>query len=88
MTKELMENSYVEALLRAAAMLGDGGRSCPIHEVTVSAFEMKNEVRCVYPRCRLTVQSLPLVYNSRMHTMPNAGEDYVILYPIRRRVPS
>lgn len=53
MTIEPVENNYMEALLRAALLLGDLHRTVPVHEITISGFMICNHIRKLYPRCRI-----------------------------------
>lgn len=88
MTKELTENNYMEALLRAAILLGDLHRTVPVREITISGFMIRDNVRKLYPRCKIVAQielnSFPV---STVIPSPSA-EDYLILYPIRKPIHS
>ena len=82
-TKELMEGNYMEALLRAAILLGDLHRMVPIREITISGFLIRNHVRKLYPRCKTVAQNEQ--FSSPVSTViPSLpAEDYLILYPFR-----
>lgn len=80
MTKELMENNYMEALLRAVLLLGDLHRAVPVHEITISGFLIRDHVRKLYPRCRIQAQIAPVSASTVLPASP--GENYLILYPI------
>lgn len=75
-TKELMEANYMEALLRAALLLGEPGAATPVREIVISGFQMHNHVRRLFPRCRMLAQA------------DAPGADYHILYPVRKPMPS
>ena len=81
MTIEFVESNYMEALLRAALLLGDLHRTSPVHEITISAFRIRNSGRCLYPRCRIIVQGNPASYPAATVIPTPCGEDYLILYP-------
>ena len=57
MTKELMENNYMQALLRATILLGDLRRQIPVREITISGFLVQNHVRKLYPRCKMVAHA-------------------------------
>ncbi len=88
MTKELTENNYMEALLRTALLTGDLHRSVPVHEITISGFLICNHVRRLYPRCKIAAWA-ERPYGHPKTVLPDLpGEDYLILYPIRKSRPS
>ena len=84
MTKELMENNYIEALLRAALLLGDLRHSVPVHEITISGFTIRDHVRKLYPRCKIQVQAERDPFFDAISPPASQGENYLILYPIWR----
>ena len=88
MTKELMEGNYMEALLRAALLLGDLHRTVPVHEITISGFMVRNQVRKLYPRCRIVAHTEYPYYHAETFFPDPPGEDYLLLYPIRKSIPS
>lgn len=88
MTKELMEGNYMEALLRAALLLGDLHRTVPVHEITISGFMVRNQVRKLYPRCRIVARTEHSYYPAETVLPDPPGVDYLILYPIRKSMPS
>ena len=88
MTKELMENNYMEALLRTALLLGDLHRAVPVHEITISGFLIRNHVRKLYPRCKIVAQMEQQAYPIETVLPEPPGENYLIIYPIRKTIPS
>lgn len=88
MTKELMENNYMEALLRAALLLGNLHRAVPVHEITISGFVIGKHVRKLYPRCKIIAQMKQRAYPVETVQSELPGENYLILYPIRKTIPS
>ena len=82
-TKELMEGNYMEALLRAAILLGDLHRTVPVREITISGFLIQNNVRKLYPRCKIVAQNEQNAYPVSTIVPVPTDEDYLILYPIR-----
>lgn len=72
MMKELVEGSYMEALLRAAVLLGDLHRTVPVREITISGFLVQNRVRRLCSRCKIV----------SAEQSDQSGEAYLILYPI------
>lgn len=82
MTIELVENNYMEALLRAALLLGDLHRTVPVHEITISSFMICKHIRKLYPRCRIQTQVDHVAYTRSMVHSETLGENYLILFPI------
>ena len=82
-TKELMEGNYMEALLRAAILLGDLHRTVPVREITISGFLIQNNVRKLYPRCKIVAQNEQNAYPVSTVIPSPPAEDYLILYPLR-----
>lgn len=72
MVKERIEGTYIEALLRAALLLGDKHSAISVREVTVVGYKLDGEERTLYPRCKMAVQD----------ENASTGEDYLILYPM------
>lgn len=70
MAKEWIENNYMEALLRAALVIGDKHPERPVREVTVAGYKMDGKDRVLYPRCKTVVHD----------EAASSGEDLLILY--------
>jgi len=87
-TKERMEGNYMEALLRAAILLGDLHRTVPVREITISGFLIRNHIRKLYPRCKIVAQNEQPSYPVSTVIPPMPAVDYLILYPIRNRTHS
>ena len=87
-TKELMEGNYMEALLRAAILLGDLHRTVPVREITISGFLIRDNVRKLYPRCKIVAQNEQHSYTVSTAFPSQTAEDYLILYPIRNHTHS
>ena len=88
MTRELTENNYMEALLRAALLLGDLHRTVPVHEITISGFAVRDHARKMYPRCRIVARPVLNPCSSATFAQDSSGEDYLILYPLRETISS
>ena len=86
MTKELVEKNYMEALLRAALLLGDLHRDAPVREIIISGFSMCG--RRLHQRCRIIGQPCLNPYSTAETATEHPAEDYLILYPIRESMPS
>ena len=87
-TKELVEGNYMEALLRAAILLGDLHRAVPVREIMISGFVIRNHTRRLYPRCKIVAQMKQQVYPVETVLPEPPGENYLILYPIWKTIPS
>ena len=82
-TKELLTGNYMEALLRAAILLGDLHRTIPVREITIAGFMIRDNVRKVYPRCKIIAQTEQTPYPISNVVPAPLAETYLILYPIR-----
>ena len=82
-TNELVEKNYMEALLRAALLLGDTHRNVPIRGITIAGFHECNHVRKLYPRCRIHVQAAPQKHPVKGSFTAAKEEYYLLLYPHR-----
>jgi len=83
-TKELSENTYIEALLRAALLLCDP-RSAPcVHEITISAIETDSCPHRAHPRCRILPENHSLPGISASHAPIHKMKRYLILYPMKK----
>lgn len=80
MAKELMEDNYMHALLRATLLLGDLHRQIPVREITIAGFLIQNHARRLYPRCKMVAQTAEEAASPI--SPETAGEDYLILYPV------
>lgn len=79
---ELTESNYMQALLRAAVLLGDMHRTIPIHEITISGFLVRCHERKLYSSCKI-ITCTEHEYSLATTTVSEpAGDDYLILYPI------
>lgn len=70
MSKEWIESNYIEALLRAALVIGDKNQEKPVREVIVAGYKMDGENGTIQHRCKMTVQDEDA----------SSGEDHLILY--------
>lgn len=70
MAKEVNEKNYMEALLRAALIMGDRCPPKPIREITIASCKLEEDARQIVPRCKLTAQNAPA-----------DAEDYAVLFP-------
>lgn len=82
MAKEIMEDNYMLALLRAALLLGDLHRSIPVREITISGFLFHDSIRKLYPRCKILARTDSHPYSTGAVIFSPRGEDYLILYPL------
>ena len=80
-TNEFIENNYMEALLRAAFLLGDPRQGARVHGITISAYQNCSQTRRLYLRCRINVQGSPHFHPGKANSSVSAGREYLILYP-------
>ena len=87
-TKELLTDNYMEALLRAAILLGDLHRTVPVHEISISGFMIHDNVRKLYPRCKIVAHNEQCTYPVSTVIPSPLAENYLILYPLRKPLHS
>ena len=80
MAKEIMEDNYMHALLRATLLLGDLHRQIPVREITIAGFLIQNHARRLYPRCKMVAQAAEEAASPI--SSETVGEEYLILYPV------
>ena len=57
MPGEVIASNYMEALLRAALILGERGREPRVKEIQISSFCIGGTRRKLHPRCKITVET-------------------------------
>ena len=57
MPGEVIASNYMEALLRAALILGERGREPRVEEIRISSFCMRGEHRRLRHKCKITVEA-------------------------------
>lgn len=72
MFREVSASNFMEALLRAALILGDRRREQPINEIRILSCEMRGSTRQLHAQCRITMEPVS-------HVPPN--ERIQIIYP-------
>lgn len=85
--RQTQVSSYV-TLLRVAIHLGDLHRSASVHEITIFGFMIRDNVRKLYPRCKIVAQNEQCAYPVSTVIPSPLAEDYLILYPLRKPVHS
>ena len=55
MPGEVIASNYMEALLRAALILGERGRDPRVEEIRISSFCMHGAQRLIRAKCKITV---------------------------------
>lgn len=74
---EIVVENYMQALLKAALLLGDPHRTEAVHKVTISGFDSIDHTRVLHSRCIILHEPL-----SDLPEAENAETDYLILYPL------
>ena len=57
MPGEVIASNYMEALLRAALILGERGRDPRVNEIRIAAFCMRGATRQLYPKCKISMEA-------------------------------
>ena len=57
MPGEVIASNYLEALLRAALILGERGREPCVKEIRISAFCMRGANRQLRPKCKISLEA-------------------------------
>ena len=73
MPGEVIASNYMEALLRAALILGERGQEPRVEEIRISSFCMRGKHRQLRQKCKISVDA---------NGMPDASAaQLLILYP-------
>ena len=73
MPGEVIASNYMEALLRAALILGERGREPRVEEIRISSFCMRGTHRQLRQKCKISVEA---------GVGPDASAEWLlILYP-------
>ena len=56
MSREMTASNFMEALLRAALILGDRRRESPVNEIRILSMETQGPRRQLHARCRITME--------------------------------
>jgi hypothetical protein len=73
MSQKLMTANFMEALLRAALILGEKPSGASIREITISALMPDGQAQ---PQCRITMEKTPQI--------PGLEQSFIILFPDSR----
>lgn len=76
-------SNFLEALLRAALILGDLRRATPVREITISSMQKWDSGHRVQTRCRITMEYDPVhrCLPGERAANPMEGERVLIVYP-------
>ena len=72
MSREMAVSNFMEALLRAALILGDRSKEPPVKEIRILSFDAHGPGRQLHTRCRIIMEPL---------SQTSHGERLQIVYP-------
>lgn len=81
-TKEIMESTYTEALLRAASILEDSRRILPVHQIMISGIQFRNHSYTIHPKYKIISQDPPFPFPESTTAPLPEYQDYLILFPV------
>ena len=79
---EIIVENYMQALLKAALLLGDLRRSEPIHRVVISEFCHSDHLRILRSRCTIICEPKTVPSKIEDDCIPASSSEYLILYPL------
>ena len=77
MPGELIASNYMEALLRAALILGERGRAPRVEEIRISSFSMRGAHRQLRQKCKISVETGGAPAAQLLILYPEAGKSSV-----------
>lgn len=81
-TDEIIVENYMQALLKAALLLGDLHRAEAVHKVTISGYYCIDHTRILQSRCIILHKPSPDLPEAEDIGLPPVETDYLILYPL------
>ena len=57
MPREVITSNYMEALLRAALILGERGREPRVEQILISSFCIQGAQRQLHSKCKITLEA-------------------------------
>ena len=80
--QEIFVENYMQALLKAALLLGDLHHSEPIHRVVISGFCHSDPLRILHSRCTIICETQTVPPKIESDCIPASSSEYLILYPL------
>ena len=80
--QEIFVENYMQALLKAALLLGDLHRSEPIHRVVISGFCHSDHLRILHSKCTIICEAKTVPPKIESDCLPASSSEYLILYPL------
>ena len=84
--QEIIVENYMQALLKAALLLGDLHHSEPIHRVVISGFCYSDRLRILHSRCTIICEPKTVPPKIENNCIPASSSEYLILYPLSDKV--
>ena len=80
--QEIIVENYMQALLKAALLLGDLHHSEPIHRVVISEFCHSDHLRILRSRCTIICEPKIVPPKIESDCLSGSSSEYLILYPL------
>ena len=82
---EIIIESYIQALLKAALLLGDPRHSESIHKVVISGFCHSDHLRILHSRRTIICKPKTAPSKTESDRIPTSSSEYLIFYPAARK---
>ena len=79
---EIIVENYMQALLKAALLLGDLHHSEPIHRVVISEFCHSDHLRILHSKCTIICEPKTVPPKIESDCIHVSSSEYLILYPL------
>ena len=79
---EIIVENYMQALLKAALLLGDLHHSEPIHRVVISEFCHSDHLRILHSKCTIICEPKTVPPKIESDCLSDSSSEYLILYPL------
>ena len=79
---EIIVENYMQALLKAALLLGDLRHSESIHRVVISEFCHSDHLRILHSKCTIICEPKIVPPKIESDCLSDSSSEYLILYPL------
>ena len=79
---EIIVENYMQALLKAALLLGNLHPPEPIHRVVISGFCHSDHLRILHSKCTIICEPKTVPPKIESDCLSDSSSEYLILYPL------
>ena len=80
--QEIIVENYMQALLKAALLLGDLHPSEPIRRIVISGFCHSDHLRILHSTCTIICEPKTVPPKIESDCLSDSSSEYLILYPL------